>query len=194
MSEFRYWTLPIFTWIGQNVVLFFGIIALIFVAVLVIDNRLVGGPIYDRVLYNIKSLLLITAFLILGGGVVYFGLPHAIDHVRIATSSVETVGTVLLSEPFRERRGSRKRRRWVEGFDITIEFFDPYLGKIKDTFENRTDIARGERVVIYHVPSTHITSPNDKFDIWTVAFPMFGLGLFIMGIVRVWGLLTKKVE
>jgi len=125
----------------------------------------------------------------IGGFLLYYQVPKSIDQVRLATNGVETVGTVVSSEYFNERRGSRKRRRWVSGYKVTFEVEDPLLGTVTKTLESQDDLPIGSRYNLYQVPNTDIIEAAKDFDFWrTILFPLFCVGMTLFGLVSIYGL------
>lgn len=161
-------------------------------AFIAIDYKMLGNPAADRVKSIIKKLAKLTVYFCLGGGLLYLYAPKTIEDIRVATSGVETVGTVVSSVPFRARRGATGNRHWVEGFKVTIEITDRRLGRVSNTFEFPRRMAQGTQHPLYHVPNTRIASLRNEVDFLKIAISLFGLGCVIAGIVNFWDFITKR--
>jgi hypothetical protein len=100
-------------------------------------------------------------------------------------------GEIESSNYFKERRGSRKRRRNITGYQISVKFYDSGIEKIKK-FEVKNQLDEGVKVNLYHVPNTDISS-LDKDSAGGSFWLLFGsLGMMGFFGYSVFAIFTRK--
>jgi hypothetical protein len=129
---------------------------------------------------GVKNGFLFLFFFTIGTFIFYYSGKDIYENYRIRNDSVMVVGKVQSSKYFKDRRGTRKRKRTVTGYKIDVKFYDSGLEKRK-TFEVQNSVEEGTEVKIYHVPGTNISSLDGYPDLGSFISVILGLGIMIWG-------------
>ena len=116
----------------------------------------------------------------IGSFILYYSVKEKYENYRIRNDSKMMIGKVQSSKYFKDRRGTRKRKRAVTGYKIDVKFYDSGLEKRK-TFEVQKSVEEGTEVKIYHVQGTNISSLDGYPDLGSFWGVLSGLGIMILG-------------